>query len=99
MNPKANCPSIALYGFRPINIREINELLAEASGGRTHLRHKVPHAGFEDQAQHRPRIASREILAGLRGCTGLLRARQPELSRALLHGLDAEFDVLIELDA
>jgi hypothetical protein len=40
-------------------------VVAEASGGRTHLRHKVPHAGFEDQAQHRPRIASKEILAGL----------------------------------
>ena len=33
-------------------------LLAEASGSRTHLRHRVPHAGFEDQAQHRPRLAS-----------------------------------------
>src|ERR1035438_1424562 len=37
--------------------------LAEASGSRTHLRHGVPHAGFEDQAQHRPRLASSVILA------------------------------------
>src|ERR1035437_8583614 len=36
--------------------------LAEASGGRTHLRHKVPHNGFEARAQHRPRMASRPIL-------------------------------------
>ena len=37
--------------------------LAEASGSRTHRDTNVPHAGFEDQAQHRPRLASFEILA------------------------------------
>ena len=37
---------------------KINNLVAEASGSRTHLRHKVPHAGFEDQAQHRLKLAS-----------------------------------------
>jgi hypothetical protein len=36
--------------------------MAEASGSRTHLRHGVPHAGFEDQAQHRPRLAPTAIL-------------------------------------
>ena len=73
--------------------------MAEASGGRTHLRHRVPHAGFEDQAQHRPRIASKEILAGLRSRPGLLRAGQAEFGCPLLHRLDAEFDVLVQLDA
>ena len=33
--------------------------MAEASGSRTHLRHKVPHNGFEARTQHRPRLASR----------------------------------------
>jgi hypothetical protein len=37
--------------------------VAEASGGRTHLRHRVPHNGFEVRAQHRPRMASEAILA------------------------------------
>src|SRR5579872_5032151 len=42
--------------------------MAEASGGRTHLRHRVPHNGFEARAQHRPRMASGPILAeSLRG--------------------------------
>ena len=36
--------------------------VAEASGSRTHLRHYVPHAGFEARAQHRPRVASMAIL-------------------------------------
>jgi uncharacterized protein (TIGR02284 family) len=46
--------------------------VAEASGSRTHLRHKVPHTGFEDQAQHRPRLASSVILASAAGyaCDG-----------------------------
>jgi hypothetical protein len=77
----------------------MTDTMAEASGGRTHLRHKVPHAGFEDQAQHRPRIASKEILAGLRSCPGLLRASKAELGRSLLHRLDAKLDVLVQLDA
>src|SRR5689334_329380 len=38
--------------------------MAEASGGRTHLRHIVPHYGFEARAQHRPRLASSAIVAG-----------------------------------
>src|SRR5581483_7628233 len=44
--------------------------VAEASGSRTHPRHRVPHDGFEARAQHRPRLASRPIVArqcGLRG--------------------------------
>jgi hypothetical protein len=32
--------------------------VAEASGSRTHPRHRVPHNGFEARAQHRPRLAS-----------------------------------------
>src|SRR5258708_27855931 len=43
--------------------RDFRKYLAEASGSRTHLRHRVPHAGFEDQTQHRPRLASTVILA------------------------------------
>ena len=43
--------------------RLFKEYLAEASGGRTHLRHKVPHNGFEARAQHRPRMASTAIVA------------------------------------
>ena len=37
--------------------------VAEASGSRTHPRHRVPHDGFEARAQHRPRLASSPILA------------------------------------
>jgi len=37
--------------------------VAEASGSRTHPRHQVPHTGFEDQAQHRLRLASVQIVA------------------------------------
>ena len=32
--------------------------MAEASGGRTHPRYKIPHAGFEVRARHRPGLAS-----------------------------------------
>jgi hypothetical protein len=47
--------------------------VAEASGSRTHLRHKVPHNGFEARTQHRPRLASRRdctrsIQIGRRRC-------------------------------
>ncbi len=37
--------------------------LAEASGSRTHQRHQVPLNGFEARAQHRPKLASRLIVA------------------------------------
>jgi hypothetical protein len=47
--------------------------VAEASGSRTHPRHKVPHDGFEARAQHRPRIASSPILAGRRPKPALRR--------------------------
>ena len=39
------------------------DLLAEASGSRTHRRRGAPPTGFEDQARHRPEIASKPILA------------------------------------
>src|SRR5581483_5108998 len=38
--------------------RAIRTKVAEASGSRTHPRHRVPHNGFEARAQHRPRLAS-----------------------------------------
>ena len=64
--------------------------LAEASGSRTHRDTNVPHAGFEDQAQHRPRLASNLILA----CR---RARYTNFLGARLHRLDAERDVLVQV--
>ena len=71
--------------------------MAEASGSRTHLRHKVPHAGFEDQTQHRPRLASTKILASNLKLVGRASrgSGQTEVDGALLHRLDAELDVLI----
>ncbi len=85
----------------PNNMFIINHLMAEASGSRTHLRHGVPHAGFEDQAQHRPRLASSVILtpgtsSACRRCSRLC-SRQAQVRGALLHGFDAEFDVLIQI--
>src|ERR1700733_2603537 len=39
------------------------EILAEANGSRTHLRRiRAPHAGFDDRALRRQRLASRRIL-------------------------------------
>ena len=56
----------------------LNDLvLAEASGSRTHRRHDVPHAGFEDQAQHRPRLASSVILTSPTSITTLARIFHP----------------------
>jgi hypothetical protein len=37
--------------------------VAEASGSRTHQRRGAPLTGFEDQAQHRQELASKEIFA------------------------------------
>jgi hypothetical protein len=45
------------------NCRNSSGLVAEASGSRTHQRHKVPLNGFEARAQHRPKLASTAIVA------------------------------------
>ena len=47
-------------GARGIRASEsfVESMVAEASGSRTHLRHRVPHNGVEARAQHRPRLAS-----------------------------------------
>ncbi len=55
-------PLVIIERLAPGVSSKIAFVLAEASGSRTHLRTSRPHAGFEDQAQHRPRIASRPIL-------------------------------------
>jgi hypothetical protein len=44
--------------------------MAEASGSRTHQRHQVPLNGFEARAQHRPKLASRAIVAEGGGVIG-----------------------------
>ena len=60
------------HAHRPICYFSNNEQqeLAEASGGRTHLRHKVTHTGFEARARHRPKMASvrSPIVAGRAKC-------------------------------
>ena len=51
-----------IEGWSGGNLLEDKDLLAEASGSRTHRRRGAPPTGFEDQARHRPEIASMPIL-------------------------------------
>src|ERR1039458_5474531 len=70
--------------------------LAEASGGRTHLRHKVPHNGLEARAQHRPRMASRPILPEKLKPGPPHAARKPQASPASRRSWKERLPVVLE---
>ncbi len=55
-----------IEGWGGGNVLKDKDLLAEASGSRTHRQCGAPPTGFEDQARHRPGIASKAILTPAR---------------------------------